>query len=111
MSDAEYVTRGQAEMVKSDLQGGTVQYAKVAYDCTVGTFFKRDVYQNGIVPMMLGNIQIKASDLPKFGSELSIGHDMIVMPNTGILRCCKIFEWEQCGPLLDITLHDQNQGA
>jgi hypothetical protein len=100
-------------MVKSDLQGGTAQYNGTAYDCTVGTFVKRDQFGQeggGISPSMMGDVQIRACDLPP-GTVLGIGQFVNVMPNTGALRQCKIHQWKYVGPLIDLLLVDLNEKA
>ncbi len=98
-------------MVKSDLQGGTLQYNNAAYDCTVGTFEKRDVLvAGGISAMLMGDAQIRACDLP-VGTVLGIGQFVNVMPNTGGLRQCKIHQWKYVGPLIDLLLVDINEKA
>ena len=110
MSDAQYAAGGFREMVKSDLQGGTLHFANAAYDCTVGTFTKQDVLGDGSIPMMLGDAQILLDDLPA-GFELKLGMDIVVMPNTGRVRNCKLHSTQNSGPLINIILRDINEGA
>jgi len=111
MGDAKYLESGFREMVKSDLQGGTVSIRNVAYDCTVGTFSKQDILvSGGISPHMIGDVQILLSDLP-VGLEFTLGLDVTVLPNTGKARDCKIHSTQNAGNHINLILRDVNEGA
>ena len=111
MSDAQYAADGFREMVKSDLQGGTLHFGNAAYDCTVGTFTKQDVLvSGGISPMMMGDVQVLLEDLPP-DTDLKLGLDLTVIPNTGKLRECKLHSTQHAGNLINILLWDINEAA
>ena len=111
MSDASYAACGFREMVKSDLQGGTLNFLNAAYDCTVGTFQKQDMLvSGGITPMMIGDAQIALADLPA-DFELTLGLKITVIPNTGRVRQCQLHSTQNSGPLINLLLRDINEGA
>lgn len=111
MSDAEYLAGGVSEMVKSDLQGGTVSINHVAYDCTVGTFTKQDVLVNGgVSPRMLGDVQVLLGDLPA-DLNLSLGLKITVVPNTGKVRECQLQFTQNSGNYISLMLWDANNKA
>lgn len=111
MSDAEYLARGFREMVKSDLQGGTVSILNNAYDATIGTFTRLDNFiTGGVSPHLTADIQVLAADLP-IGLELTLGLDIVVIPNTGKVRNCKLESTQNSGPHINIRLIDKNNAA
>jgi hypothetical protein len=111
MTDAKLMLLAFRQMVKSDLQGGTVSLGNAAYDCTIGIFSKRDVLVNGgVSPMMIGDVQVALEDFPD-GTEFRFGQNVTVVPNTGKTRQCTIFTTDYSGPLVVLNLHDQNDGA
>ena len=113
MSDAKFVEAGQREMVKSDLMGGTIHVNNATYDCTVGTFEKRDMFRadgGGITPMTVGDCQVVAADLP-VNFNFSLGLKLTVIPNTGKLRECQVHSSQHSGPLINLLLRDVNEKA
>lgn len=111
MSDANFAKRAFQEMIKSDLQGGTVSINNAAYDCTVGTFTQHDdLLQIGVSPKMMGDVQVLLADLP---ANLSLDHglELTVMPNSGKIRQCRINSTQNQGNLVSILVWDDNEGA
>jgi hypothetical protein len=111
VSDAAFLAKGFREMVKSDLQGGTLSINNSAYDCTVGGFSRQDVFMNGgISPHTMGDAQVLLSDLPS-DIDLGVGKKLTVIPNTGKVRQCQIHSTQNTGNHISILLWDLNEGA
>lgn len=113
MSDSQYALMGHRRMVESDLQGGLITYANSDFDCTVGTFSIQQVLSpegGGFTPMLLGDITVAREDFPE-GTVFRTGQAVIARPNSGPVRNCKIYSIDDSGPLIKLTLRDQNQGA
>jgi hypothetical protein len=111
MSQAAFALAGFRAMVASDLQGGSASYAGADYPCTVGTFdIQQTLTPGGFTPMLLGDIQVAASDLPP-ATEFKAGQAVTVTPTTGPARSCKVHSVKSLGAILSVTLRDINQGA
>jgi hypothetical protein len=110
MSDAKLVQRGFREMVKSDLQGGTISILNTAYDATIGTFTRMDVFGSGVSPHLTGDVQVLMADFPA-GFKFTLGLDVVVVPNTGSVRQCKLESTQNSGPHINIRLIDKNNAA
>lgn len=111
MSDAKYLESGFREMVKSDLQGGTVSLNHVAYDCTVGAFTRQDVLvPGGISPKMAGDVQVLLTDLPA-DLDLKLGLKLTVVPNVGKVRECQLSITQNSGNYINLLVWDVNQSA
>ena len=109
MGDASYMLSGFREMVKSDLQGGTVTFLNQDFDATVGTFEQRDVFSGaGVVPMLLGDVQLATADLPP-DITFNVGMKLTVTPATGNPRDCRLHAVAYSGPVVSLTLHDENE--
>ena len=111
MSQAAYALAGFRQIVTGDLTGGSVAYAGADYPCAVGTFDIQQVLSSGgFTPMLLGDVQVAAADLPT-GTVFRAGQHVTVTPNTGAARACKVHSVKELGALLSVTLRDINQGA
>ena len=111
MTDAQLMLFSFRQMVKSDLQGGTVNIGNATYDCTIGIFAKRDILINGgISPMMIGDVQVALEDFQD-DFTFSFGLNVTVVPNTGKTRQCTLFTTDYSGPLVTLNLHDAYEGA
>ncbi len=110
VNDSKYLASGFREMVKSDLQGGTVSILNVAYDATIGTFTRQDLLTGGVSPHLTGDVQVLLTDFPP-GFKFALGLDILVVPNTGIVRRCKLESTQNSGSHINIRLIDQNNAA
>lgn len=111
VNDSKYLTDGFREMVKSDLQGGTVSILNTAYDATIGTFTRMDSFvTGGVSPHLTGDVQVLLADFP-VGFKFTLGLDVVVVPNTGIVRQCKLESTQNSGPHINIRLIDKNNAA
>lgn len=114
MGDAKFLERGFREMVKSDLQGGTIHFNNTAFDATIGTFSKEDVFVGaGVSPRMMADVQVLLTDLDAAALSTieKVGLDITVMPNTGKVRYCKLQATKNSGNHISIILWDVNEKA
>lgn len=117
MSELSLVNRAFARMARSPLQGGTVAFsgsaAADAIRCTTGSWEVQQVLRQdggGFSPMLFGIVSILLADLPP-GQTLHRGQGVTVTPNTGPEHVGKIYAVKEAGPLVELTIHDPNQGA
>ena len=111
MGESDFQLRAFRQMVKSDLQGGLLCVNGAYYDCTVGSFIRRDILvAAGVSPMTLGDAQVALVDLPD-GFCFNLGQPVTVTPNSGKVRDCRVFSSDSAGALISLTLRDKNEGV
>ena len=83
----------------------------VAYDATIGAFTRQDNFvTGGVSPHLTGDVQVLLADFQP-GFMFPLGLDVLVVPNTGIVRRCKLESTQNSGPHISIRLIDQNNAA
>lgn len=117
MGELSLLNRAFGSMAKSPLQGGTITFTGSletdAIRCTTGSWEVQQVLRadgGGFSPMLFGVVSILLADLPT-GQTLHRGQCVTVTPNTGPAHAGKIYAVKEAGPLIELTIHDQNQGA
>ena len=98
-------------MVEDDLQGGTVLYGESELPATMGVFsIRQRLTSGGFSPSLMATVEVAACDLPQ-GTEFENGQPIIVTPNTGQERQCRIESAIQQGALWQIDVMDINENA
>lgn len=118
MSDSDFIERGHREMTRSDVLGGSCQFAGlpgVVFYCTVGVFDQENplvAAGGGRSPQLVGLVEIAAEDVPAdvaFGIKTDM--PLEVTDAAGRVRQCRVASWSNLGPLWQMSVIDVSDGA
>ena len=113
MADSDYMLRGFRQMLQSDLMGGTIEYNGNTFPACIGIFQILQTMRpdgGGFSPSLEGVATVAWSDLPP-ATKFTAGQFITANPLAGQSRLCKVVSVKDMGPLVEITLSAQNQGA
>lgn len=109
---------GHARMLASDF-GGTITWTGVTIPATIGSFDVQQILSpdgGGFSPSVIGIATVSRADVlekyPAF-TGFKRGQSVTCTPadTNRPSRNCRIFEMRDCGPLIELSLNDLNQGA
>lgn len=95
--------------------GGTIRYADLNYPAVIGAFEMRDILNEagGFSPSLMAVATVAREDLTAPNIAFKRGATVKATPGdtTRPSRMCQIYSVTDCGPLIELTLHDKHQGA
>lgn len=108
--DGSFATMGLRLMQGQDLRGGVILWQGKTIPASIGDFSaKQDLMAGGFSPHVSTTITVALCDLVGLSPKSS--QLITVTPNYGPARDCKIETVRFQGPLVDIDVIDESEGA
>lgn len=112
-AENDLLLAGHRRLLDSDY-GGTIEYGNGQFPAAIGDFTLQQVLRadgGGFSPKLIGLATVALEDLPD-SIVFKSGEKIIANPNLPRPRReCHIVEHKDLGALIELTLHDVNQGA